>query len=405
MIHTLNEVELDRYVTIERVIRGDLLQKEAAEQLGISCRQVRRLQREVECQGAQGVKRCAKGGNRRHKDTFKDSVLEAVKTHYSDFGPSFASEKLAERDGLYINKETLRQWMMEAGIWKGKVRKSCPLHQSRHRRFRYGELIQIDGSYHDWFEGRGETCCLIVMIDDATSRLQYIQFEDAETTLGYFRGVQSYVLTHGRPVAWYSDKHSIFKTSRPDKGDGHYKDTQFQRAMRSLGIELICAHSPQAKGRVERANKTLQDRLIKEMRLRGISTQEEANAYLPEFIDAYNKKFAVSPQDGCDAHRELVHSPGALSRVLSLQTPRKLSKNLETSYEGCIYQIQRPGGGYRYRHASVMMHEHIDGMIQISHGSEVLDYKTIEPDLKPTQVMDRAKLNVVLDQHLAQQAA
>lgn len=403
-MHILNEVELSRYVTIERVIRRDLLQKEAAEQLGLSCRQVRRLQREIEAHGAKGVKRCSQGGNRRHKGPFKDAVLYAVRKDYVDFGPTFASEKLAERDGLHINKETLRQWMIEAGLWKGKARKSRSPHQSRHRRFRYGELVQIDGSYHDWFEGRGETCCLIVMIDDATSRLQYMGFEHAETTLGYFRGVRSYVQIHGRPMAFYSDKHSIFKTSRPNKGDGHYKDTQFQRAMRSLGIELICAHSPQAKGRVERAHKTLQDRLMKEMRLRGISTREEANAYLPEFIEAYNKKFAVSPQDACDAHRDLIHAPEALNMVLSLHIPRKLSKNLETSYEGRIYQIQRPGGGYRYRHASVMMHEHMDGRVQISHGSEVLDYKTMEPDLKPTQVMDRTQLKSVLDQHMAQQA-
>ena len=179
-------------------------------------------------------------------------------------------------------------------------------------------------------------------------------------------------MTHGRPLAYYSDRHSIFKTTRADKVDGLFKDTQVHRALKELKVELICAYSPQAKGRVERSNQTLQDRLIKELRLRGISTIEEAHAYLPKFIQAYNKKFSVKPNSTQDAHRPVHQSREGLNRILSEHHTRKLSKALEFSFEGALYQVQRPGGGYRHRHAHVKIYRHTTGELEVLFKEEVL---------------------------------
>jgi transposase len=227
-------------------------QKEAGERLGLTTRQIRRLMVRVRQEGAIGIKPQRQGGNRSFKKGFKEEVLRIVQRKYQGFGPTFASEKLFG-EGVKVNKETLRQWMMGATLWQGRPRKSVRIHQSRLRRPKFGELIQIDGSHHDLFEGRAAKCCLLVFIDDATSKLISLLFRERETTLGYMTLVKRHVQTYGRPLAYYSDKHSIFKTTREDSIDGKYEDTQLHRALRSLQIELICAHSPQAKGRVERA--------------------------------------------------------------------------------------------------------------------------------------------------------
>ncbi|GHT92833.1 hypothetical protein FACS1894122_07190 [Alphaproteobacteria bacterium] len=275
------EEEMDRIYVLRQVKERKLTQSEAGRQLGLSERQIRRLLERMS-EDIAGIRSRKRGDNRAFKEEFKQRILAIVREKYPDFGPTFASEKL-------------RQWMMEDGLWHGRMRKNTKTHQSRQRRSRFGELVQIDGSHHDWFEGRCPKCCLLAFIDDATSELICARFEKAETTLGYMRCVYEHVQTYGIPVSYHSDRHSIFKTSRNDTTT-QFADMQFNRALKNLGIELICAHSPQAKGRVERANKTLQDRLVKEMRLRKISSIEEANRYLPEFIKQHNKKFAVAAQ-------------------------------------------------------------------------------------------------------------
>ncbi len=271
--------EMDKIIVLQDIKRRNLTQQEGANLLALSPRHVRRLLKRVAAEGPSGLKRRpTKRNNRSHSACFKKSVISKVKERYSDFGPTFASEKLLEIDGLKINKETLRQWMIQEALWKGKIRKSSPLHQSRQRRPRFGELVQIDGSHHDWFEGRRAKCCLLVFIDDATSTILAMGFEESETTAGYMSGIDAHLSQWGRPLAYYSDRHSIFRTTR--NVDGYFKDTELHRALKDLNIELICAYSSQAKGRVERANQTLQDRLIKEMRLKNISTIEKANVYL-----------------------------------------------------------------------------------------------------------------------------
>ncbi|MDP1723122.1 MAG: ISNCY family transposase, partial [Alphaproteobacteria bacterium] len=335
----LKESELERLYVIKKVIDGDISQVEAAETLKLSARQIRRLVKRIKTEGNEGVKGRQKGSNRSFKNEFKANVLALVRSQYADFTPTFASEKLNELNNVKINRETLRQWMIKDGLKKEKSRKVARIHQSRTRRPRFGELIQIDGSHHDWFEGRALKCCLYVFIDDATSQIVSMRFEQSETSMRYFRCLEPYLKTHGRPIALYSDRHSIFKTTRQECVDGRLSDTQFHSSLRNLDIELICARSSQAKGRVERANQTLQDRLIKEMRLAKINTMEEGNAYLSEFIIKYNQKFAIEPIQSEDAHRPLYQDAAKLRQILSQQSTRKLSKNLEISHNRLIYQI------------------------------------------------------------------
>jgi hypothetical protein len=285
--------------------------------------------------------------------------------------------------------------MNEIGLIKSKHRKKARIHQSRERRSRFGELVQIDGSHHDWFEGRAGKCCLIVMVDDATSKIVGAHFERSETTFGYMKAIKKHLKQYGRPLAYYSDKHSIFKTSRTQESDGLIKETQLHRALKQLKIELICANSPQAKGRVERANQTLQNRLIKEMRLANISSLEAGNEFLESFIQIYNKKFGVDPQSNQDAHRALVANDQELLLILSHQETRKVNKNLEFSFNNQKYQIQGVEKGYRIRQAQVMLYNTpSDGLKLFFEGKElqykvlyqqsgpiVLDYKEIDPAL------------------------
>lgn len=389
--------EIERVGIVKRILAKELTQAEASEQLHISIRQVKRLVRSFRKEGEQGLVSKRKGGNRRFSEELKATAIDLIKANYADFKPTFASEKLAERDGIWVNRETLRQWMQAEGIWKGRKRKKARIHQSRERRSCLGELIQIDGSPHDWFEGRGPKCCLLVFIDDATSRLMHLRFESSETTVGYFSAIESYVLTYGCPLVFYSDKDSIFVVNGPDKIDGLKGQTQFQRAMGELGIHIIHANSPQAKGRVERANSTLQDRLIKEMRLRGISDIETANRYLPEFIEQHNERFACPALDLKDAHKPLKVGHERLKLILSQQDTRKLSKNLEFSYENMIYKVLRPGQGYSFRHAQVIVCKQTNGEIAVLKDNVPLKYEMLGKARYGKLIAESKQVNLIVD--------
>ena len=391
-----NEEEMNRICIIRKVIERRCTQREAGAELGLSDRQVRRMLERFKSEGAQGVQKKYKGGNRSFKEEFKDQVIRLVKEHYHDFGPKFASEKLLQKHSLEVNRETLRQWMMTGGIWKGRTRKKARIHQQRERRSCFGELVQIDGSHHDWFEGRAPKCCLLVFIDDATSRIICMRFEETETTAGYMRLILKHITTYGRPLAYYSDKHSIFITTRQHSIDGRIEDTQVQRALRTLQINLICAHSSQAKGRVERANKTLQDRLIKEMRLRGISSIEEGNAFLDAFVVDYNRQFSVAPASCDDAHKILYHSPEQLKNVLSIHETRKLSKNLEFSHRNKIYQVVTKTMGYRLRHKEINVYTRLDGEIVVMADHKELSYDVMEAKHRRYQA-DSKEINALVD--------
>ena len=390
----MSQHEVERTSIIEQVVHKRMKQSKAGELLKVSVRQIKRLVRAYRQEGTKGLlsKRRGQPSNHQHESQVKSSALAYVHQHYADFGPTLAAEKLRERHHLVVNKETLRQWMMEAGLWQAKRQKKAKIHQSRLRRSCFGELIQLDGSHHDWFEGRAKPCCLYVLIDDATSQLVGLWFEKQETTVGYFRVVRDYLTRYGRPLAFYSDKDSVFRVNHAETSSVY--QTQFERAMRELAIELICADSPQAKGRVERANGTLQDRLVKEMRLNGIDTMEAANAFLPMFMADYNQRFAVAPHSPINAHRQELPDASILDLVFSIQETRVLSKNLEVSYQNVIYQVKSEGIGYGLRHARVTVCKGMLGEIILLYKGRRLAYQRHEKERRAgVSVVSTKQLN------------
>ena len=329
----MSERELNRLEVLSKVIEGRMTVKNAAILLALSERQVYRLVRSVATDGAAAIRHKARGRPSNHKTSLmvKDFAMSLVKEKYADFGPTLAAEKLEELHGLKVSRETLRKWMSEAGLWLSRKQRRT-FHQPRLRRECLGELIQIDGSDHRWFEDRGPACTLLVFIDDATSTLMQLRFVKSESTFSYFEALELYLAQHGRPVAFYSDKHTVFRVSKQDAKSGHGM-TQFGRALNELNIEILCANSSQAKGRVERANRTLQDRLVKELRLVGISDMEAGNAFLTGFMKTYNAKFAKAPARSDDLHRAMNIEPDRLREVFCLQDQRYVGKQLTFSFE------------------------------------------------------------------------
>ena len=334
-------------------------------------------------------------------EALREEILRLIRTRYGDFGPTLAAEKLHERHGHRLSAETLRQWMIADGLWQPKSRKRAQIHPRRPRRPCRGELVQIDGSPHDWFEGRGPRCTLIVFIDDATGELMALRFAPAETTWAYMQTLQAYLNQHGRPVALYSDKHSIFRINHPEH-EGEL--TQFSRALKTLDIAPIHANTPQAKGRVERANQTLQDRLVKEMRLRAISDINTANTFLPAFIEHYNQRFAVAPQNPNDAHRSVLHSERELALTLCLHHTRTLSKNLSFQFRNCEYQIQPCGQGYTLHKAAITVCEALDGTVTLLYRGRVLPYRLLQEGEPPAPLADEKSVRSVVEQAKADRA-
>src|SRR5512145_1164361 len=285
--------ELSRLEVMQRLSRKQMSQKEAGRILDLSTRQIKRLLRAYRQQGAAGLvsKHRGRKANNRLAENVKKQALNLLKTKYQGFGPTLAHEKLVEKEKLKLSDESVRQLMIAEDLWKPHKAKKEPVHQLRERRACFGELIQIDGSPHDWFEGRAAACVLLVFIDDASGKLVQLRFVESESFFSYCQAAEGYFKLYGKPVAFYSDKHGIFRVNVPSV-DTRSDLTQFGRAMQELDIEIICANSPQAKGRVERVIQTLQDRLPKEMRLRNIRTQAGGNAFLSEFIQDFNARFA-----------------------------------------------------------------------------------------------------------------
>jgi len=394
---TMSHREVDRLEVIQAVAGKRLKQREAAVQLGLTVRQVKRLVRRYRESGAPGLvsRRRGRRPNNAIATAVCEEVMALVRERYADFGPTLACEKLTTHHGFRFSVETLRQWMVADGLWRPRQRRQARVHQRRPRRPRLGELVQIDGSPHDWFEGRGPRCTLLVFIDDATGRLLALRFVPAETTQGYMQTLGDYLLAHGRPVALYSDRHSIFRVNHPNR-EGEL--TQFSRALKTLDIEAIHANSPQAKGRVERANQTLQDRLVKELRLQGINDMEAANAFLPAFMDDYNARFAVAPQSPEDAHRAVLHSPTELALILSRHHHRKLSKNLSFQFKNREYQLQGQGRGYRLRGATLTLCEGFDGDVALLYQGQSLTYQILAEGESPIPLDDEKSLHQTVDQ-------
>jgi hypothetical protein len=298
----MSRTEIDRMSVLQDLAASRIKVTEAATLMGLGRRQVFRLAKAYGQRGPQALvsRRRGRPSNRCYATALQAEVIGILRERYSDFGPTLAAEKLAELHDIHLARETVRQRMIAAGLWKDRRARLRPVHQPRYRRDCVGELVRIDGSEHWWFEGRGPHCTLLVYIDDATSRLMNLQFVESESTFDYFAATRAYLERHGKPVAFYSDKHGVFRVNKKDAvgGDG-------SRALHALNIDIICANSAQAKGRVERANGTLQDRLVKEMRLCGIDSLAAGNAFLPAFMAKYNARFAKAPFDDRDVHRPL----------------------------------------------------------------------------------------------------
>lgn len=396
IIIPMSRKEIDRLKVMERLKDKTLTQREAADILKLSVRQVRRLWKAYLKSGAQGLvsKRRGLPSNHRLRAELKQQAIDLLHEHYADFGPTLASEKLFERHQIKISNESIRKLMIVEGLWKPKRAQKVTVHQMRERRACFGELIQIDGSPHDWFEGRSPECTLIVFIDDATGRLVELYFAPNETTLSYWSAARRYFARYGKPRAFYSDKHGIFRVNMPGAVSGTGM-TQFGRSMKELGIEVICANTPQAKGRVERVNSTLQDRLVKEMRLEGISGPEEANAWLPKFMEQFNAKFAVHPRSNHDAHRLMIEHDD-LDRIFTKRETRVLSKNLTLQYKKVIYQIQTKRPSYAMRHARVTVCENEKGQIEILYRGHSLAYSIYEKQARQAEVVTSKSLDKTL---------
>jgi hypothetical protein len=329
---TMSGRELQRIEVLSEVVAKKRTERSAAAVLGISTRQTRRLLTAYRDSGGSALIHKARGraSNNRFIAGVRDYAMAIVRSKYADFGPTLASEMLLEKDELKLSRETLRKWMIEEGLWLSR-RQRRTFHQPRLRRERYGELIQIDGSEHRWFEQRGEPCTLLVFIDDATSQLMQLSFVPSESTDTYFEALRGYLERHGCPVAFYSDKHTVFRVNRPDAKGGSGM-TQFGRALAELNIEIMCANSSQAKGRVERANRTLQDRLVKELRLAGACDIESGNALLPDFLDRFNKRFAIPAANPENLHRKLNVPSSRLNDILCHREQRYVGAQLTFHY-------------------------------------------------------------------------
>jgi hypothetical protein len=347
-------------------------------------------------EGAKGLvsKRLGKPSHHQLVPGIEQTVLDLLKGNYAGFGPTLAHEKLVEREGLKISLGSVRRLMIVEGLWKAKKVRKEEAHPLRERRACFGELEQMDGTDHDWFEGRAERCTLLVMIDDATGELGVLSFVEEESFFGYCGLLKQYLGVHGRPGGLYTDRHGIFRVNIPNASQSDNL-TQFGRAMQELDIPILCANTPQAKGRVERVNETLQDRLVKEMRLRGISTMQQGNAYLPEFIADFNSRFAVQPRSSLDAHRPLA-THQILDRILTWQESRTISKSLTIQFKNVVYQIRTDRPAYALHNAKVTICQDAQGKVTILYKDDPLDYTIFHEQKRQAEVVSSKQIDSVL---------
>jgi len=398
-VRIMSDAELTKFEVLRDVDQERLLVPAAAGILGLSERHVWRLLRAYRTAGADGLisRKRGRPSNRRTPAEVREAAMAIVRERYADFGPTLAAEKLRELHDLTISRETLRAWMITDGLWRDRRARRSKVYQPRYRRDCVGELIQIDGSEHRWFEDRGPMCTLLVFIDDATSRLMHLQFVETESTFAYFAAARGYLEAHGKPVAFYSDKHSVFRSTNGSRiaGDGM---TQFGRALHALKIEIICANSSQAKGRVERANKTLQDRLVKEMRLASVSSIEAGNAFLPIFIADYNTRFANQPANLKDLHRPM--SPrDHLDDEFTWQVERTLSQSLTLQYDKVLFILDPTPEAQAAIGQRVTVVDYPDGRLAVRYKGADLPYRTFDKlrHVKETAVVENKRLGPLLE--------
>lgn len=393
----MTQAERDRLVALKKAQKKLITQKQAAEELGITERHVRRLLRELKRRGDKIVAHGLRGlpSNRKiNADTEQKAIAILSQPVYRGFGPTLAAEYLAEKHGIDVSRETLRQWMIGAQLWRAHSQHIEKVHQWRPRRSRFGELVQWDTSVHEWLEGRGEEILLINMIDDATSRW-FARFVKSDSTVENMNQLEGYLKKHGRPLGYYTDKAALFQTAVKTKRDGSRKGkdreelppTQIGRALQELGIPWIAAHSPQAKGRVERGFLTAQDRLVKGMRVAGVTTLEEANHYLEtEFLPWVNAILAVAPANPDDAHRPL-EKHHDLAAILSHVEKRRVNNNYTFPVDAKTYRIVRKDICAGLRGSYVRVEQRRDGSITVRFGDRYLRVERceVQPKAEPAK--------------------
>lgn len=388
----MSQKEVDRAFALEKVKEGRLTLKQAAYIIRLSYSQIKRLWTRYKQEGPTGLisKKRGKPSHRAVSKEKREQIAQIIQSNYQGCKPLFISEKLSEYHHMSYSSEFIRQLMIGYQLWFPK-RKKNNLHPRRKRKESAGLLLQADASDHDWLEGRGPRCHLHLFIDDATSRLEGGRFELEETTEGYCRAFQTVLEKKGRPASLYTDKRGTFVVNKGNK-EGK---TQFARAMEELEIRMIVAHSPQAKGRIERAFGTLQDRLVWEMRIQNICTLEEANHFLPRFLEKHNKKYAKDPINPFDAYRPL-NKKKPLKYILSKKEQRKVSKNLEVQYANEIYQVSAPKGVH-LQNQKLTVITTLDNEIFFEYQGHILKtmrYRDIEykqPSLSTEQLMKHWK--------------
>ena len=396
---TMSLREVDRFKVIQATAEGLLAQWRAAERLDLTARQVRRLVQRWRSDGPMGLLSRQRGqpGHRQLPRMLEAQARALIQEHYADYGPTLACEKLRECHGIELAKETVRRIMIDAGFWVPRKLRPPKMYQPRSRRACLGELVQIDGSEHAWFEDRAPMCTLLVYVDDATSRLMQLLFVPTESTFAYFAATRAYIERHGKPVAFYSDKASIFRVNA--KGVTTGRDyTQFGRVLYELNIESLCANSSQAKGRVERMNGTLQDRLVKELRQRGIETLAEANAFAPVFLADFNVRFAKVPRSDFNAHR-LVRPDEDLERIFTWREWRKVSNRLTLQYDRKLYLITDQPEHRPLIHRYIEVAEYPDGRIELWADGAALPYVLYDrlSEIDQGAVVENKRLGHVLE--------
>lgn len=401
----MSERELQRIEVLSKVLERRMSVVSAAHVLDLTTRQVQRLLKTFQADGAAALRHKARGrpSNHRFNGGISDLAVQLIRDHYLDFGPTLAAEKLAANHGLAVSRETLRKWMAEAGIWLSR-RQRRTFHQPRLRRESYGELVQIDGSDHRWFEDRADPCTLLVFIDDATSTLLQLRFVKSESTFSYFEALELYLKAHGCPVSFYSDKHTVFRVAKAEARAGRGM-TQFGRALAELNIEILCANSSQAKGRVERVNRTLQDRLAKELRLAGISDIEAANAFLPVFVADFNARFAKVPSRPDNLHRALNMPPDRLRDVLCKREQRHVGQQLSFSYDRRQIMLEKTEISIGLVGQYVDVYEFADGRVDVRWKACSLPYTAFDKEQRVTHtaITENKRLGEVLSWIKAQQ--
>ena len=392
----LSVAERERAEVLLKVSRSSFSLAKAAELLGVSYRQVLRLWKRFQLDGASGLKHGLRDrvSNHRFDAGRRERVLELYRAKSGDFGPTLAVEYLGKLAGEELSEETLRQWLIEAGMWSAR-RRGAPHRQWRERREHWGEMIQRDGSDHDWFEGRREKASMMVMIDDATN-WTHAKFFESETTAAAMTVFGEYVGHYGLPRSLYVDRASIYETTRDSTVEEALQDTapltQFGRAMRELGVELILAHSPQAKGRVERRHGVFQDRFVKALRLQQINTLESANSYLEsQYLDELNEQFHVVARSSVNLHRSLPRGLN-LNHVLCYQESRVVQNDWTVSWCNRIFQLGPEHQKLSLARKKILVSELLDGTIRLTSGARSLSWK--EVSARPPKVTPKPKLPV-----------